>query len=654
MGIMGRHLRAAESTRAGASAPKVVDTLKAQAPRVSRAVDRAEQIATVAVPIIVIGVLALAATVGWFARNVVPDGEYMLLFEYLRSHTKMMGVTFLCFVVLFGGLLLAVVSWGRRSLDAPTEVGAGSRISTLVNRGVTWVLARWWRMSLLLAVVWSPFIVGQYPGTSNPDLVMQAREVLGDRNEMNYPPFDVYPIAHYLVPNDEVVLSEHHNALLTLLYGSVLGESLDRFGSFEVGFIVLTMSQLLFTLVAFGRASELLARWVTRPGVRTLFVCVLILSGFPTVLWAMAIAKNPLFGAALVWLVSLAVDHVRSGGRPGALRALEWALPALLALNSAKFAQPILLVLLAMVLLAKISWAKWRVALIGIAVPVILTQVVVDVGVAQEKIIPGDSMAGKGLQIQSMALTLRERPDALSPEDERALNEIFDSQLMAENYDPRTMAPIRGAGFKDGAYQWRDVTREEASQFNGIWRRLAMDEPEMIANGAVLKSYKFFDPFTRTRDNRPSITNDDAIQSLPITDGANLSDDFTNLERREDFTELANDLSTDSWLLLPTNGVARTVVVILLATAAIILRRPSAWIWAVPMALHCGVFLVSPLDSSGRYALGITYFMPFAILALAGARTSAGSTAEDSAEPEADEVGAPGGGAGGAGSDNGS
>lgn len=605
--------------------------------RLSRVVDLAERAASLLVPLIVVGVLALAATMGWFGRNVVPEGELLLFFEYLESHTKMMSATFLCFVVLFGAALLALVSWAGRALDLPPAPTAGGRIVAGIEAGVEWLLARWWRVSLLLALVWSPLIVGQYPGTSNSDLVMQAREVLGDRSEIDYPPYNVYPIAHYLVPNDEVMLSEHHNALLTLLYGSVLGESLDRFGSFEVGFVVLTMSQLVITLVAFGRASELLSRWVTRPGARNLFLCVLILSGFPTALWAVAIAKNPLFGAALVWLIALAVDHVRSDRSPHWARSLEWALPALLALNSAKFAQPILLVLLAMVLVAQISWAKWRVALIGLAVPMLLTQLVVDVGVAQERIIPGDPMAGKGLQIQSMALTLGERPDALSPEDERALNEIFDSEMMAERYTPRTMAPVRGAGFKEGAYQWREVTQEEASQFNGIWRRMALAEPDMVANGALLTSYRYFDPFTPARDNRPSITNDDSIQSLVITDGANLSDDFTNLERRETLHEVADDLSSDAWLLLPTNGAARTVLVILLATAAIVLRRPAAWIWALPMALHCGVFLLSPLDSSGRYALGVTYFMPFAILALAGARrTLAPSAAGASQRPSID------------------
>ncbi len=626
MRLMGRHRR----TDAGRRLTREVLSRRFKA-----AIGAGESVAAVLIPIIVVSVLALAATMGWFSRNVIPDGEYLLFLEYVGSHTKMLLATFLIFVGIFAGMILALIHWGGNALDRSDDSAPGRRVITRINRGVDWVLARWWRLSALLAVAWSPLIVGQFPGTSNADLVMQAREVLGDRGEIDYPPFNVYPIAHYLVPNDEVLLSEHHNALLTLMYGTVLGKSLEHFGSFEVGFIILTMSQLAITLIAFGRASELLSRWVTRPGARSLFLAVLILSGFPTALWAVAIAKNPLFGAAFVWLIALAFDHVRSRESPHWMRALELVLPAVMALNSAKFAQPILAVLLIMVLIAQVSWAKWRVALAGLALPILLTQLVVDIGIAQEKIIPGDPMAGKGLQIQSMALTLKERPGALSPEDERALNEIFDVEMMIEGYQPRTMAPVRGAGFREGAYQWREVTRQEASEFNGIWRRLALAEPDMVVNGALLTSYRFFDPFTPASDNRPSITNDDSIQTLVITDGATLSDDFTNLERRETLHEVANDLSTDEWLLLPTNGVARTVVVILLATAAIILRRPAAWIWALPMALHCGVFLLSPLDSSGRYALGVTYFMPFAILAFASAR-SVGSAMAGSGPVESD------------------
>lgn len=617
----------------------------------SRALRAGQSVAGVVVPAVVLVVLALCATAGWFSRNVVPDGEYLLFFEALELHTKLMVGIFAAFLVLFGGLLAAVVTWSGRALDARPVAVAGGRLMARVDTAVDWVLARWWRVTLLLILAWSPLIIGQYPGTSNADLVMQAREVLASRSELDYPPFDVYPIGHYLVPDGDVLLSEHHNALLTLFYGSVLGVSLDRFGNFEAGLIALTMSQLAFTLIAFGRASELLARRVDHPGVKKIFLIVLLLSGFPTVLWAMAISKNPLFGAALVWLIALAVDHVLGADRPRWLRSVEWAVPALLALNSAKFALPIIVVLLILALLGRSGWSGWKVVLTGVAVPILVTQMVVGIGVAQGKIIPGDPLAGKGLQIQSLALTLRERPEALSAEDRRALDEIFDVDLMVEEFTPRTMGPIRGAGFIDGAYRWRSVTAQEAAAFNGIWKRAALEEPAMMGNAVILTTYKYFDPFTQAKDNRPTIRNDDGVSVLEVTDGVHLNDDFTNLERREDLNAVADDVASEPWLLLARNGSTRTVLVILLATAAIVLRRPAAWIWALPMALHCGVFLLAPLDSSGRYALGVTYFLPFAVLAVASARRALpspvpptpGETAEDGQSIEDGQSAAPDG-----------
>jgi hypothetical protein len=334
----------------------------------------------------------------------------------------------------------------------------------------------------------------------------------------------------------------------------------------------------------------------------------------------MSVSKNPLFAAAFCWALALAVDHVRSRERIPWHRMLEWGLVTLIAINAAKFATPLMAVLLVLVLLGRWGWGAWRTALVAVAIPLVLLQAGLKVGVAQEWIIPGDPMAGKGVQVLSMGLTLKVDPDALSEQDRADLEKIFDVDLMREKYKPATMGPIRGAGYREGAYQWRTVTAEEASRFNGIWLDLATDEPALIADGVLLKSYRFFDPVTHGRDNRPTITTDDAASGLTVTGPARLSDDFINTRGRETIDSAAAFVNGTPGLRFLMEAPLRTVLVILLAILAISLRRPSAWIWALPLALHAGVLLIAPVDSSGRYALGITYFLPFALLALAASR----------------------------------
>ncbi|MDO5661193.1 MAG: DUF6020 family protein [Brachybacterium sp.] len=602
--------------------------------------DRSAQFVGILACVVVVVVLSIFSTMGWLHRNVDVDTEWILFFDVARSHRRVTLGAFLCSVVVYtlllGSLIAACTqSLRRASYDSPVR-------PSVLDRAIAaskWVQARWWRLALVVLVAWSPVFIMQFPGTSNADLIMQTREVLGTRAIFDYPPFDVYPTGTYLIPNDEVMLSNHHNAFLTLLYGSVLGASLDLYGNFEAGFIALVVTQVIFTLVAFGRAGQLLGRWTPHSIAAPLFIIAVIASGFPVAFWAMAIAKNPLFAAAFVWLLALAVDHVRSNGSPGSFRWFEWAAVTLIALNSAKFALPIIVVMIALVAMSRRDWTTVKLLLIGAVIPLIAFQMALRIGVDQDRIIPGDPLAGQGLQIQSMALTLRERPDALSGEDRQALDRIFDIEVMRENYIPATMAPVRGAGFRDGAYRWQEVTAEEAAQFDAIWLRLAQDEPDMITNGVLLTSFRFFDPLTQSRDNRPSIRSDDSISEISVDGENHLSDDFTNKEAREAIEAFALDVNSSEWLFYWGNSSTRIVMVILLATAAIALRRPGAWVWALPLALHCGVMLISPLDSSGRYALGITYFAPFAILALAGGKNTTSKKRFESLPPVPEGLG---------------
>lgn len=572
-------------------------------------------------PAVVLAFLALFATLGRLDRHPIdPVPEYLQFTHMLATQPVRVLATFAVPLTIYCLIFVLARRLLGRALDLPRESFRAVRWRRACASVTDWVLARWWRISLLLLALWSPLIVMQFPGTSNADFILQIREVLDERARTNYQPYDVYPIGHYLVPDGDVLLSNHHNAFLTLFYGTVMGKSLELFGSFEVGFIALTMSQLAFTLIAFGRAASLLARDARSDLLRIGGVVLLILSGWPIALWAIALAKNPLFAAAFVWILALAIRHVRDRTRISALMVLEWALVTVVALNSAKFASPIVMALFVLVCLWRRDWRAWIAAALALLLPALVMQAALRAAVDQEWIIGGDKLAGKGMQIQSLAYTIKERPEGLSPEDRKKLERIFDVDMMVEVYNPRTMAPIRGAGYRDGAYKWRTVTREDAAEFDGIWLRVAKEEPDMMLNGMLLKSYKFFDPLTRGADNWPTVRADDNVSAISVDGEHFLNDDFMNLEWREASYEFWSVAGGDPWFKYSVASPFHVVVVILLATLAISLRRPSAWIWALPLALHAGVLIMSPLDMSGRYSLGITYFLPFAVLALAASR----------------------------------
>lgn len=602
-----------------------------------RVLDTAARVIAAVVPALIIAFLALCTTTGLVDRY-LPSGEYTLLLRRWGQEPWILtGIFLACaavYTLIFFGLRALVKRWTRE----PGEfVG---RAAHRLHGAVDWLFARWWRVSLLLAVAWAPLYIMQFPGTSNADLVMQSLEVLGDRSQMNYPPFDVYPIGHYLIPNDEILLSNHHNVLLTLLYGHTLGASMALFGTYKVGFVLLTASQAAFTLLAFGRAMTLVGRHVPSRALRLTSLIVLVLCGLPIALWSIAIAKSPLFAAAFVWWLALSIDFALSRTRLSWKRILEWAVITFVVVASAKFALYIVvaqIVFLALIRRGKRPWAELAASIVA---PVLIFQVILRLGISLDLVIPGDPLAGEGLQIQTTALALREAPEALTADEKAELDEVFDVEVMRDDFDQWTMGPIRGAGFREGAYRWRTVTEEQVERFDDIWLQIVRKEPLVVADGLILKSFRFFDPLAEGRDNRPGIHADDKISGILI-DGDRLSDDGTNDYLRQRMDDLTLFVMRSPILHFGLESSLRVAFVLMLAAVAISLRRPGTWVWALPIALHSGVLMLGGLSSSGRYALGITYALPLVILALGAVRPRVRRTPRDEATDADADAAAP-------------
>lgn len=573
---------------------------------------RVGRVATVALPALTLAILTLFAATGYLDRHRGSDEPYPLFFTRLADEPgRVILITAVCAAIYTAVFLILAALVRRWTSERERRAGTPGR----VTRAVDWVLARWWRVSLLIAVMWAPLYIMQAPGTSNADLIMQALEVLGDRSEMSYPPFDVYPIAHSLIPSDDVLLSNHHNVLLTLFYGYVLGASIDLFGSFKLGLLVLTSTQALFTLIAFGRGMSLVARRVDSRALRVLGLVALVLCGYPVALWSMAMAKNPLFAAAFVWWLALSIDYVRSRRPMSAWRIAEWAVVTLVMLISAKFAAYIIAVQIVVLLVARWRKRSWMAVAVSLAVPLAVFQVALKIGFTAGVVIPGDPLEAKAVQIQTMALILREEPDALSPEDRQRLEPIFDVDAMGELFDPWTMGSVRGAGYQEGAYKWCTVTQEQTEEFDSIWQNLAQREPRLVADGVMLTSFRYFDPRSHGSDNWPSVHADDGISSV-LVDGNRFSDDGVNDHLRGRLDQFVVFTAKTPGLNLLLESAPRVVLIVLLAAVGIALKRPAVWAWAFPIALHCAVLIGSPLSSSGRYALGISYALPLVIMAL--------------------------------------
>ncbi|MGI6879175.1 DUF6020 family protein [Microbacterium sp. gxy059] len=559
--------------------------------------------------------LALLGAAGWVDRRRAPGEAYTLFLSDFASHAPEAITAFLLFAALYTACAAALRAAASRPVPATARGREPRPTAARLERTTTWLCGRWWRLSALLAVAWAPLLLMQLPGTSNPDFHLAVIEVLGDRATLEYPPFDVYPIAHHLVPDGDVLVSTHHNAFLTWLSGTLMGASLDLTGSFMWAFCLLTGSQAVFTIVAFGRALELLARHAPRTSFRALAVLCAIAGGWPIAMWSLALAKNPLFAAALVWWVAVCIDAVLSSRPVSARRLVGWACLTLVLLCSAKYGVYIVLAQLLLLIVLRRGRRRWAETLTALALPIVITEALLRGLIAGGFVIPNDPMEAKSLQIQSLGLVLQQDPEALTPEERSSLSPIFDPDAMSRDFDPDFVRPLRSSGYIDGAYRWRTVTQEEAAAFDGIWAAVAAREPLLVTDSVIRGAFRFFDPLSRGFDNWPRADADDGIQAVPI-DGHHFGDDGRNDAARDALTATTAHVESLPGIRLLLEPSVRVVLVLLLAAAAIAARVRAAWVWALPLILHCGVLIAAPLAASGRYSLGIVYALPVAILAL--------------------------------------
>ncbi|QCX26390.1 DUF6020 family protein [Nocardioides jishulii] len=561
-------------------------------------------------------VVATATAIGFIARFLAPDdAPYFLLTAVVADRPVASLLVWALCLAAYAVLFRWTCRWLDRWRHGVTSRPAQGVWTRRLERAVTWVFARWWHGAVAVAVLWSPWILLSWPGQPNPDFARMIGEFLLERSDFTdgvIAPYEAYPTSHYLLPDSERIWSNHHNFYLMLYYGAVTKASIVLFDSAMPGIFLLSTLSLIFTLVAFGRAFSILGRLVTSWKVRALALAVV--AGSPLIaVWSMSHTKNHLFAAAFVWWLALVAQYVHSPKPVGRRWYVETTVISLAVAVSVLFGW-ILLVVQALVMLGV---RRGRFAPLAVmAVPALLVHGTVSAAVAFGVLIPGDPIETKGVQLQQLALILREHPDALSTEDREALSRIFDLEAMAAAYDPDISDPVKSTGpyaKKTESFRYQTVQPEDWDDFTGIWLRAGAEHPDTFVDALVAKSYRYLDPFDQGTHWYPPwkgdyerVVGDHSIAPVPVNDAA-----------RPALREWAGGCYSAELCRPLLSHSVRTVAVVLLCAAAIVVRRRFAWLWAMPFALQVGIVAMSPLAAGGRYALGFTYGLAVVVLLMA-------------------------------------
>ena len=562
------------------------------------------------VGLVVLG-LALTTTIGWLSRLFSNDPYFLLsvsISEHPFAAIVIFAISLAFYAVLLRWLIRKVDGW----VSATPQTQAPSRAKSFLD----WTFAHWYRISFVLALVWSPFVLLSFPGQPNPDFARMIGEFLQTRSEFlpgETPPYAAYPTSQYLDNGSERIWSNHHPFYLMLYYGFVSSLSLTWFDSFLPGIMFLSAVSLTFTLVAFGRAFFILAQFVSNWRVRGF--ALLITAATPLIaLWGISHTKNHLFAAAFVWALALATQAVRD---PESIRwpwAVETLLVATVLAISVVFGW---IVLVTIALMATFMLSRKRILLLGaFTIPAIAVYASLSWAISTDRIIPSDPIESKALALQTLALVLREDPEAISAADRESLSKIFDLDAMAASFDPDLSDPLKSTGpyaTKSDSFRYKTVQPEDWHDFNDILRRTIQAAPLTALDAAVLSSYRYLDPLDKGTNWYPPWT----YSYERSVAGHQLSPlNFNDVPRY-----LLRGSAYGCNYVMPcrvfqSHGM-KTVLVVILCTVAIATRRPLAWLWSAPFILQLGIMAASPMSAGGRYALGFTYSLGLLVLMLA-------------------------------------
>ncbi|MEO9322645.1 DUF6020 family protein [Nocardioides sp. C4-1] len=590
--------------------------------------DRAARLVAPTVGWAVVVVVSLATTAGLVHRYLTPhDAPYLLLTRDVGDHpvraALFLVLSLAAYAILFTGARRLVAAWHDGS---PSGAATGAWVR--VERLTAWAYAHWWRISLVLALVWLPWYVSSFPGQPSPDPTNMITEFVSTRADFagappladadwTSPAID-YPTSSYLMTDGDSLWSNHHPFFLMLGYGGVGAASIAVFDSLVPGLVLLSAASAGLTLVAFGRALAVLGALV--PAWRHRALALLVLALTPLIpLWSMAQHKNQLFCAAFVWWLALLARllHRPDDARPGRRWYVETFAVSLLMATTVQFGW-ILLVAQALALL----WLRReRVpALVALAVPAVIVHGSIAALQAGGVLIPSDPVETKGVQLQVLGLMLNEHPDLLTDElsDEQLdqLDRLFDLDAFVASFDPSSSDPLKSTGpldRKSASFRYETVQPDDWEPFDGIVADVVAQHPGTALDALFLKSYRYLDPFDVGTDWYPpwSPAYERSVEGHPVAPMP------VNERFRGETRAAANQCYGSSWCRPVVSHGVKTVVVVLLLAAAVAVRRRFAWLWALPFALQLAIAGVSPLSAGGRYVLAFTYGLAVVLLLLA-------------------------------------
>ncbi len=483
--------------------------------------------------------------------------------------------------------------------------------------------------ALVLALCWLPVLVGYAPALCMWDTNTQILQWFGLPNHIS---------SSVDLLDSSVLLTQHHPPLHTALVGLCVQAGISLAGSENLGIFIYAVLQWIVDILAISWAFRI-AQIVGAPRAPR-FVALGFIALVPAYSnYSVLVTKDVLFASALllfaIELVYLVFCAASSDGRiafsrrhtmllvAGALGTALLRSGMVVAVAGGALAATLLLWRMQRRLaregLRPVSARSlFRVPLIALALVIAVNLLLVRVVYPALAITPSSKREALSIPMQQVARFMRDRPDAVQPEDLRAIDRVLDAPSLARLYDPSKSDPVK-ATYKEQA------SSDDLSAFWQTWARLFARDPGCFISATAANYYGYFYPAHAMSWSYTSY-----FSSLVMANTetnliySDIASYFSFHQLDHPFVRALDGLCSGYRLLfqrlpfltLTMQAALYDWALVLLTAYAVRRRRSHAAVFLVPAWIVLLIALVGPCNATTyfRYAYPVALLVPFLAL----------------------------------------
>lgn len=483
--------------------------------------------------------------------------------------------------------------------------------------------------ALVLALCWLPVLVGYAPALFMWDTNTQILQWFGLPNHIS---------SSVDLLDSSVLLTQHHPPLHTALVGLCVQAGISLAGSENLGIFIYAVLQWIVDIFAISWAFRI-AQIVGAPRAPR-FVALGFIALVPAYSnYSVLVTKDVLFASALlllaIELVYLVFCAASFDGRiafsrrhavllvAGALGTALLRSGMVVAVAGGALAATLLLWRMQRRLaregLRPVSARSLlRIPLIALALVIAVNLLLARVVYPALAITPSSKREALSIPMQQVARFMRDRPDAVQPEDLRAIDRVLDAPGLARLYDPSKSDPVK-ATYKEQA------SSDDLSAFWQTWARLFARDPGCFISATAANYYGYFYPAHAMSWSYTSY-----FSSLVMANTetnliySDIASYFSFHQLDHPFVRALDGLCSGYRLLfqrlpfltLTMQAALYDWALVLLTAYAVRRRRSHAAVFLVPAWVVLLIALVGPCNATTyfRYAYPVALLVPFLAL----------------------------------------